>query len=400
MNAQDEPDDLLTGTPSRHSSPSMHEPAVLVGDVGLALVAQMPAIQGQEVMASGEPQTTSAEKLEQLTVLCNELHALALAFVDGEQNQAQVQQQVSAIEVHMKACMADRSTKFLQFSRRSAPTKLDLVFEALCITRFDGIFKNKVNKFAHATRAFQQESSPFFLCGALGSHSRRVSDAPAAPVTGGAMSPDTGAPDTPGAAGAAAEPKRSAKKVRRVRATGPNAFAEVEESYIARFRTRRYSFKHKLNKDRLSTGESDGGATSSPSASPRILSPASKPQHFVFPGHHVPLGSPFSSTEPATPAAVAAAAVIGSMKSSHATVTAARTLSMLDATLESPSALLLRAETGPFGALQTLGSGAGTTGAGAVGAETVDVLLSMDRLLGNPPPKRQRLLPFGTPVSN
>jgi hypothetical protein len=163
------------------------------------------------------------------------------------------------LETFMRVRIKARDVPVLAAARYRLATRVDLVFEALCIGHFDELFKEGViPKRAHGDRLFSAAVLPFFARGALPARHATL-----LPVNAGVASLAPAArvaPATRGAAGSAAfRAYPSASLVScaaspAASSTTPAAPAQsivlstVPEAYMQRFRVRRYSYAHRLNR--------------------------------------------------------------------------------------------------------------------------------------------------------
>jgi hypothetical protein len=206
-----------------------------------------------------------------LALLCTQLCDGVAEYMEKQQflnaaslaeARAQLQQQSAEIDATMQSYLTTKTCHPINNQRLNAHAQKDLVFEALCLTSFDALFLNVV-KFSHGTGDFEHRVQPFFLSGALPgpSSTMPVAISSGPPFgRGGATAAATAATSPPGAG---AKKRSGALRMR------PMSGGIVPESYIFRFRTRRYSYMHRVKR----YNREEGGGLSPEAVTPAEQQP-------------------------------------------------------------------------------------------------------------------------------
>ena len=169
------------------------------------------------------------------------LHLLCKALEDNVMADELDVSMIKCIAVHIAS-----TTKQLLERGLVAPIRdkavdydIDLVFEGLCVARFDYIFKNLAQHGGHLNKLFIEVATPYFEAGVFGIHTLRNNN----------DSHDADIDMTNGIADASK--LNSTKRIPR-RALKKNL--QVPLKYIARFQTRRYSYKHRVRRQERKQG--------------------------------------------------------------------------------------------------------------------------------------------------
>lgn len=97
------------------------------------------------------------------------MHCLTLQSLVHHQmpNLSAIHQTKDLIIYLMLQYIANGNVPEIANARYNHMRQIDLVFEALCLTLFDAIFKTSTPKHQHATRKFIDVLLPFYLAGVL-----------------------------------------------------------------------------------------------------------------------------------------------------------------------------------------------------------------------------------------
>jgi hypothetical protein len=150
--------------------------------------------------------------MEHLHALCDFLDRQVSAV---ELDRAMIMCTTIQIEQTMLSMIANGTLSQYKYC---ANENVDLVFEALCLTKFDRLFQTELPKYSHITKRFEQQALPYWLAGAL------------VTPTGHLNLTSKGAS------------KLSAKTTFRT------STKILPKEFIIRFRTRRYSYMHNLRR--------------------------------------------------------------------------------------------------------------------------------------------------------
>jgi len=165
------------------------------------------------------------------------LHLLCKALEDNVMADELDVSMIKCIAVHIAS-----TTKQLLERGVVAPIRdkavdydIDLVFEGLCVARFDYIFKNLAQHGGHLNKLFIEVATPYFEAGVFGIHTLKNNNNShdADDTTNGLVK------------------LNSTKRIPR-RALKKNL--QVPLKYIVRFQTRRYSYKHRVRRQERKQG--------------------------------------------------------------------------------------------------------------------------------------------------